>query len=108
MSQKPSKTEKIEKVTIPAEMFACLDDKGENYLVEIELPGVDRKNIELAMHEDMISVRAERRDLTLLGHLHFPLKVNPKKAEATFKQGLLAVQVPVKEKRGPATIVKVK
>jgi len=102
------KVEKTEKATFPAQMFACLDDKGENYIVEIELPGVDRKNIELTMHEDMISVRAERRDLTLLGHLHFPLKVNHKKAKAVFKQGLLAVQVPVKEKRGPPVTVKIK
>jgi len=108
MSKKPSKTEKVEKVAVPAEMFACLDDKGENYIVEIELPGVEKKNIELTMHEDMVTVRAERQDITLLGHLHFPLKVNPKKAEATFKQGLLAVQVPVKEKRGPPTTVKIK
>jgi HSP20 family molecular chaperone IbpA len=108
MSKKGSKTEKMEKVTAPAEMFACLDDKGENYIVEIELPGVDKKNIELSMHEDMVIVRAERKDIMFLGHLHFPLKVNPKKAEATFKQGLLAVHVPVKEKRAPPTIVKIK
>jgi len=108
MSKKESKAEKVEKVTVPAEMFACLDEKGENYLVEIELPGVDKKNVELSMHEDMVSVRAERKDVMFLGHLHFPLKVNPKKAEAMFKQGLLAVQVPVKEKRGPPTSVKIK
>lgn len=102
------KAEKAEKIAVPAEMFACLDDKGENYLVEIELPGVDKKNIVLNMHEDLVSVKAERPDQTLVGHLHFPLKVNPKKAEATFKQGLLSVTVPVKEKRPPPTSVKIK
>jgi len=108
MSQKESKAEKMEKALVPAEMFACLDEKGENYIVEIELPGVDKKNIDLKMHEDLISVRAEREDQMLLGHLHFPLKVHQKKASATFKQGLLTVQVPVKEKRGPPVNVKVK
>jgi HSP20 family molecular chaperone IbpA len=44
----------------------------------------------------------------MIGHLHFPLKVNPKKAEATFKQGLLSVTVPVKEKRAPPTAIKIK
>lgn len=114
MSKKPGKatkaekTEKMEKIMVPAEMFACLDAKGENYLLEIELPGVDKKSIELKMHEDLVSVRAEREDMTLLGHLHFPLRVDPKKAKATFKQGLLAVQVPVKERRGPPTNIKIK
>jgi HSP20 family molecular chaperone IbpA len=36
-------------VTIPAEMFACLDEKGENYIVQIELPGVEKKDIDLTM-----------------------------------------------------------
>jgi len=102
------KEEKVEKVTIPAEMFACLDAKGENYLVEVELPGVNKKNIELSMQEDLIQVKAERKDLAFLGHLHFPLKVNPKKAEAVFTQGLLSIKVPVKEKRGPPAIIKIK
>jgi len=102
------KEEKVEKVTVPAQIFACLDDKGENYIVEIELPGVSKKNIELAMQDDLVQVRAERKDLTFLGHLHFPIKVNTKKAEAVFTQGLLSVRVPVKEKRAPPTIIKIK
>jgi len=106
MSKKQEKP--AEKVTVPAEMFACLDDKGANYIVQVELPGVSKKDIELAMHEDLVHVRAERKDLAFLGHLHFPLKVNPKRAEAVFTQGLLAIKVPVKEKRGPPTTIKIK
>jgi len=108
MSKKAEKVEKAEKPTVPAQMFACLDDKGVNYIVEVELPGVLKKDIELSMHDDLVHVRAQRKDLTLLGHLHFPLKVNPKKAEAAFTQGLLAIKVPVKEKRGPPTTIKIK
>lgn len=108
MSKKKGAEEKMQKTTIPTKMFACLDDKGENYLVEIELPGVEKKSIILQMHDDLISVRAERIDATFVGHLHFPLKVNPKKAVAAFKQGLLTVQVPVKEKRAPPVSVKIK
>ena len=108
MSQKASKEEKMQKPTLPIEMFACLDDKGENYIIEIALPGVDKKNINLQMHDDLISVRAERTDAAFVGHLHFPLKVHPKKAVAKFKQGLLVVQVPVKEKRGPPVSIKIK
>jgi HSP20 family protein len=102
------KEEKMVKAAVSPEMFACLDDKGENYLVEIELPGVSKKNIELNMHDDLVQVRAERKDLTFLGHLHFPMKVNPKKAEAAFNQGLLGIKVPVKERRGPPVNIKIK
>jgi len=55
-------------------MFACLDAKGENYIVEVDLPGVNREHIDLSMYEDIIH-----------GHLHFPIKVNPKKAKAKFR-----------------------
>jgi len=109
MSKKEmKKAEKTEKVTVPVEMFACLDDQGENYLVDIELPGVNKKDIELSMHEDLVLVRAQRPNQTLMGHLHFPLKVNQKRAQAKFNQGLLSVIVPVKEKRTPPVSVKIK
>ncbi len=96
-----------EKVVIPPHMFACLDDKGVNYLVEVELPGVKKKDIELSMHEDIIHVQADRKDLEFHGHMHFPLKVNPKKAKAQFNSGLLKVTVPLKEKLVPPMKIKV-
>lgn len=88
-------------------MFACLDAAGENYLVEIELPGAKKRDIELSVHEDLIHINAEREDLTLHGHLHFPLKVNPREAEATFSSGLLTVTVPLKEKRKPPLKIRI-
>ena len=99
---------KREKVVVPAEMFACLDDEGENYLIEIELPGVEKEDIELTMEDDLVSVKADRDVQVLLGHMHLPLKVRPTKAEAVFKQGLLSVTVPVQEKRAPARTIKIK
>jgi len=109
MSKKKTKVEKVG-VTVPAEMFAWLDEKGGNYIVQIELPGVEKKDIDLTMHEDLLSVRAGSKpyNATFIGHMHFPLKVNHKKAEATFKAGLLSMQIPVKEKRGPPTSIQIK
>jgi len=97
----------VEKVVLPPQMFACLDASSENYLVEVELPGVKKKDIDLSMHDDLIHIHAEREDLTLHGHLHFPLKVNPMKAKATFNSGLLKVAVPLKEKRKPPIKIKI-
>jgi HSP20 family protein len=109
MSKKETKVEKAG-VTVPAEMFAWLDEKGENYFVQIELPGAEKKDIALTMHEDVVSVRADSRpyNATFIGNLYLPLKVDPKKAEATFKEGLLSLQIPVKEKRSPPTSIEIK
>ena len=89
-------------------MFACLDAEGENYIVEVDLPGVKKKDIDLSMHEDIMHVLAEREDLAFHGHLHFPIKVDPKKARAKFSNGLLRVEVPLKEKRSPPIKIEVK
>jgi len=97
----------VEKAILPPHMFACLDDKGENYEVEIELPGVQKKDIELSMHDDLIHIHAERKDLAFYGHLHFPLKANHKKAKAKFSSGLLKLMVPLKERRTPPLKIKV-
>ena len=51
------------KVLVPPHMFACLDAAGENYDVEIDLPGVNKKDIDLRMHEGIIHVLAEREDI---------------------------------------------
>ena len=98
----------VEKVVVPPHMFACLDGEGENYVVEVDLPGVKKKDVGLSMHEDIVHILAEREDLEFRGHLHFPIKVDPKKAKAKFSNGLLRVEVPVKEKRSPSIEIEVK
>ena len=96
MSKKETEVQKVG-VTIPAEMSAWLDEKSENYFVQIELPGVEKKDINLQnARRPRLSASASSRpqNATFIGDLHFPLKVDPKKAEATFKEGLLSMQIP--------------
>ena len=116
--EKPAKMEKpvivskieemVAKQVIPAEMFACLDDKNENYMVEIELPGVRKENIELKMLDDILQVRGERRNYMYLGIMQFPFRVDTRKAEAEYAEGLLSIKVPVQEKRASPTTVRIK
>ena len=63
-----------EKVVVPPRMFACLDAKGESYVVEVDLPGVKKKDIGMSMHEDIIHVLAEREDLAFSYVLPFFLR----------------------------------
>ena len=89
-------------------MSACLDNENVNYVVEVEMPGVEKKDIQLSMYEGFIVVSAERKDASYRGHLHFPLKVDPKKAEATYDNGLLRIKAPIKEKLSHPTKIKIK
>jgi len=59
-----------------ARKLLCLDAKGENYIVEVDLSGMNREDIYLSIHEGIIYVLA---DLAFHGHLHFLIKVDSKK-----------------------------
>lgn len=91
----------VEKITKSPEMYGCMDDNNENYLIDVELPGVGKEIITLSMHELMVHVHAERNDLIFHGHMHLPLKVIPEKSSAKFSNGLLRIVAPLKEKFGP-------
>jgi HSP20 family protein len=98
---------KPKKPRVQPDSFACLDDKEENLLVTIELPGVKKKDIEVRMRDDVIYVKAQREDVEFLGHVHSAEKIYPKKAKASFENGLLDIKVPLKEKRSSALRIKI-
>ncbi len=95
------------KPRVQPDSFACLDDNEENLLVTVDLPGVDKQNIDLRMRDDVIYVRAEKEDIEFLGHIHSAEKIDPEKAKASFKNGLLDIKVPLKEKKLSAIRIKV-
>jgi HSP20 family protein len=95
------------KPRVQPDSFACLDDNEENLLVTVDLPGVDKQNIDLRMRDDVIYVRAEKSDIEFSGHIHSAEKIDPEKAKASFKNGLLDIKVPLKEKKLSAIRIKV-
>jgi len=99
---------KPKKPRVQPDSFACLDDKEENLLVTVELPGVKKKDIDVRMPNDVIYVKAQREDIEFLGHIHSAEKINPEKAKASFENGLLDIEVPLREKRSSALRIKIK
>ncbi len=92
--------------------FIPLDlvDDGKEYRIIAEMPGVSKKNIEVNITNDTISIcgdtetdikkekegylRRERTYSTLCRNLRFPEEVNPDKALATLNEGILEIKVP--------------
>jgi len=84
-------------------------DTGRGYQIIAELPGVDKKDIDVKVTQNTISicgetetnirketegyVRRERGYSTLCRYLRFPEDVNPDKAEAFLTEGILQVNV---------------
>ncbi|MHA1431378.1 MAG: Hsp20/alpha crystallin family protein [Candidatus Freyarchaeota archaeon] len=83
----------------------CIFHDKENYYMEIELPGIKKKDIEVEMTENSICVRGEKEDLIYSGCWALYHSVDPKKAVAKFDSGLLKITIPFKE---PIKTVKVK
>ena len=88
-------------------------DTGKEFKVVAEMPGVSKKNIEVSITDNNISicgetkaekeeedegyVRRERSYSTLCRTMMFPAEVNPDKAEATLRDGILEVKVAKKK-----------
>ncbi len=96
--------------TEPSTDVSETDDEVE---VSIELPGMDEKDIEVNISDEMLTVRGEKKaereekkkDYYLsertYGSFHravpLPPGINTDKAEATFKKGVLTIRLPKTE-----------
>jgi HSP20 family protein len=98
-------------------------DTGKGYRIATEMPGVNKKNIEVKITSKTISicgqtethirkeeegyVKRERGYSTLCRYLRFPEDVNPDNAEAKLTNGILQITVDKKNPTKPGTLVPV-
>jgi HSP20 family protein len=107
--------------------FPALDVKdGENEVeVRCDLPGVDRKNVDISVSGNILTIKGEKRDEkeekdssfyrreSWSGSFHrsiaLPEEVDGGRAEASLKDGVLKLVIPKREEKKPKKIeVKVK
>jgi len=105
------------------EPLVDLIDKGSEYIVRAEVPGVSKEDVDLTVTPDGIEIRAqtkrsrqenekdyyysERTYQALQRVLGFPEEVKADLASATLKDGLLEVRVPKKQPTPESKPVKV-
>ena len=83
-------------------------DNGNELLVVSEVPGMSEKDINVSLNQDILTIsgerkievpkgyevlRRERADVKFSRSFKLPSKVDPEKAKATFKDGILTVQI---------------
>ena len=88
---------KKDKFLIAPEVCSWADDEKEAYKIEVQLPGVEKEQISLKMHEDSFFIKGETEDTTYIGSYAICCPVIPEKTKAIYNQGLLKIEVPFKE-----------
>ena len=78
---------------------SCMDDEQTKFYLEVELPGVDKKDIKLTMHDDSLYLTAVRED----GYVEYATTyslccpVKAQEAKAKYQNGLLKIEVPFRK-----------
>lgn len=75
----------------------CPDDTRENVIIEVTLPGVEKKDISFKISNSGFYVRASKESIEYADSYAFWCPVEPEKAVANYSNGLLRVTVPYKQ-----------
>lgn len=93
--------------------------RDDDYVVVCELPGVSKETLELEIHRNRLRIAGERRiDYGEGISLHrverragsfdrtvtLPIQVDPERAKASFREGILTIELPRLEQDKPKTI----
>jgi len=92
---------KKEKVVVPPAVSAYHDEKDENLIIEVELPGVKKKDVKLNMTDEGFCVMGERTDTIYERCYAFLHEITLDGARAKFDSGLLTITVPFQKPAKP-------
>lgn len=90
--------EQIEnKRLLPAELCSCIDDEKSSMHLEFSIPGVHKDEIDLKVTDDSFSLSAEKDDIEYVSTGTFCCQVDADKSDANYENGLLLVNIPLKD-----------
>lgn len=72
------------------------DDKSEKVIIEIVLPGVEKKDISFKISDGGFYVKARKEGVEYADSFAFCCPVEPEKSVANYSNGLLKVTAPYK------------
>jgi HSP20 family protein len=96
-----------------------LYQNNDNIIAVVELPGMRKEDIEVSLHDGMLTIAGERKSPTEGGHqaerseryvgkfrrsISLPTRVDASKVNATYKDGILTITLPKAEEAKPKQI----
>jgi HSP20 family protein len=97
-SGEPEKLEATEREPL-TDVIEC----EEEISITLEIPGVEKDDIELTVEEDRVAINVDTTQRNYFKEVPLKVKVNPKTSKATYKNGVLDIiltKIPQKEKKG--------
>ncbi|MGZ7095562.1 MAG: Hsp20/alpha crystallin family protein [Methanobacterium sp.] len=82
---------------IPVSPAAFIYHTDDEYIIEIELPGVNKEDIDIKITENTFCVKAARKKLEYTGCWVLAHEFNADESNASYENGLLTVKVPIVE-----------
>ncbi|TVR86265.1 MAG: Hsp20/alpha crystallin family protein [Saprospirales bacterium] len=100
-------------------------ENEDNFMVEVAAPGLDKKDFNVTVDDDILTISAERKDesedksgtftrrefnyTSFSRSFHLPETCNSEKINANYKDGMLILEIPKREeaKKKPAKTIKI-
>ena len=96
------------RMKVAPDTVAYADAKNLKLIVEFAIPGAPTDTIDVKILEDSVHLIAPAREIEYVASLALGWPVKPDKAEATYENGLLRIEVPFKDPMEDAVKVVIK
>jgi len=98
----------VERMKVAPDTVAYGDGERHKLIVEFAIPGAPTETIDVKLLEYSVYLLAPARDIEYVSALALGWPVKPDKAEATYLNGLLRIEVPFKDPMEDAVKVAIK
>jgi len=98
----------VERMKVAPVTVAYADGEQRKLVVEFAIPGAPTETIDVKILKDSVYLLAPARDIEYVSALALTWPVKPEKAEATYENGLLRIEVPLKDPMEDAVKVPIK
>jgi HSP20 family protein len=86
------------KLSEEREPLVDIIENHKNVAITVEVPGVEKEDVDLDVKDEKLEIKVDRPDRKYHKVINLPCNVKPKTTKATYKNGVLDIEIEKKEK----------